>query len=1451
MKTKGTILHLLYDRCMVKTFIVTPILLCILSVPLLAQLQDNKEYYVKLHTREFIPQEGIKAEFSGKIRGEIVSGMNPHIMVQFKQIPSLHERSLLADRGMKLLNYIGNRTWYASVSDTAALNFQLPERIKQHPVLGLIRSLEPVSAEDKISPGLRDKGVAAWARTTDGKVSYLITCFKDVDLNRLRNTIISLGGEIVGEIKQFGHLVINIDEARLMDVAMLDQVLWIEHIPPPAGPESNRIRTHVQATLVQNAPYNLTGNDVKVGIFEWNHVLQTHSDFSGRAVRKDATAYDPHHHTTMVAGIIGGNGSQSAANGGTAYQWKGMAPGADLFSYNANTGGTTAQDYLDYAGDLQGAVGTDLIDIANNSWGSTGGCAVADYGLYEGLCPDLDAAVIGDLGKPVTIVFSAGNERDGYGEDPQSTDCIDNAAPPYENYWNLNFPKAAKNIIAVGAIDSYDNTMTQYSSWGPLLDGRLKPEITASGHHNGRDQNNISIVDPDNMYGDPPYYTNGAGYRTPGYVNNYVYGWFAQTSCAAAATSGCLALLLEACRDRLDTQIDPLPSTLKALIIHSALDLNDATNWYNPGPDYASGYGLLQVRDAVDLVESLSFREGKVTTGHADNYTFTVPAGATEVKVTLVWDDQPAIANANPALVNDLDLKVYSPGNVQFYPWTLDPQNPSAPAVRTAPDHLNNVEQVLVNTDINAGTWRVVVDPYGLPEPPQRYSIVTDYQLDGQVDVIQVLDRSGSMGMKVDAGSVDTKIEKLRDASSQFVGIMNPNLNNRLGLILFNQDVVPFAPADQAVLSVLDGPRANHLINNTITPAHITHGGSTSIGDGLRQALNDFLSATSEPEHSRSILLVTDGMENTAEMIATVQPDLIANDITVYALGLGYGAGIDETKLVNLVEATHGTYRITSDNLFFQKLFIETLAGAVDWSVINDPAGTISAGMVQMIPIVVQPDETGVTFTVYWDGPDHAVDCELITPSGKIITGNPRNSSVRYGEHSGYVFYQVDFPLVGDLATEWAGEWKMKLTGSDSIGRGVSVRYSSSCFAESGPELEVSFNKLFNLTGDDIRLEALLTRSGMPVTGAKLYVYGDVPKIGAGNVLHEGVVNMDQLHQPAVIGGDTLSLIDKKIWLLSNSGKTNVLLRDSATIQLYDDGLHGDRSANDGIYANKFSDTRIQGSYTFRFVASGIPSGGGRTSTCEWTKSFYNEVKIDPAYSAVKLDKTTAGPSGVTFNVDVTMKDQFGNYMGPGHDVRAKKPAQRPADGIRLNDLINGTYSGSVLLSNNELNAGTPIEIFVDGREFTRLRTTRKWSVSLHGGTSVPSGSFANDYKPGMNLIFDVDYHFTGYLAVVGMIGFNNFKSNATGIIDNYWININANLRYYRLIRQPWSLYVGGGPGFYIPEAGNNSFGANAGLGLNYEVNSLLNLELGTDYHYIFDNDIRFVQSHLGVVLRF
>ena len=1407
-----------------------------------AQGEEETEYKISLRSRIFTPQPGIKPLFRDSLTVQLARGEKRHVYLQLKKYLDEKERAKLEEQGVKLLGYIGSYTWYTTVIDRRALEFTVADTVRRIPILGKVRWIGEIRSEDKIEPKIRTEGVGDYNRQPDGRVDVIVVFFPDIPMDTL-SIIVRRYGEMVREPGMLNDVDIRLNEAEIERLSSEDAVQWIEEVGPPPEDLNDGSRDCINVDPLQIAPFDLHGNNVEIGQWESGNPDNNHADIAGRITVVEATTVKDH--ATHVAGILGSDGVLSTTNGGTAAQWRGMADAVTFFSFSS--GGDPPEEH-------QNAIQTNGIDISTNSWGYP-----YSFGNYRTGSVKFDRVVCGIYGRPIPLVFAAGNDGPGF----------ESIRPD---------GATAKNTITVGAVNSNDNSIANFSSRGPTDNDLLKPDVVAAGCQVGGDGGITSSIP--NLYIDVRSRNCAAGVpgTTPPTPNTdeddycFPYDMMCGTSMATPAVSGVVSLMLQQYRQTYfgdDTRDDaPLPSTFKTILCHTAEDLID-----NPGggadlvgPDYVYGYGVVNAVEAVNAVRNMRFREGVILAANdEDSYTFDVATGEDELKVTLSWSDSAGTAGAVDILQNDLDLLIINPDNDEFYPpWELDPTNPATPASRNSyasealvddhRDSVNVVEQVAI-ANPDPGTWTIKVKAADLPFPYQRYSLIAGdlpgHQLEGQVDIVQVLDRSGSMGGYVAFGETARKIEVLRFAADQFIQMMKPDIGNRIGLVQFNQNVVPFDPAHDADLSELTTARVT-LLRGTTVPS-ITHGGATSIGDGLNEALNQFTAITT-PNPDQVVLLVTDGKENTMLWIEDVQDNLIANEIAVYPLGLGYGSGINEGKLTNLAQATGGTYRITSDELIFRKFFIEVLAGAVNWTVITDPIGELTRDDIDTIPVTVTADQDGATFTAYWEGINYAIDLELITPSGQVITPSTRNNQIRYGKHPRYAFYQLDFPLGGSLAGEWAGQWKMRLSGTDQIPPGQKVRYSTTAFADGGAKLDIVFDSLFHLTGDSVLIKGKLTKYGEPLTGVKIDVYCNVPIVGAGNVLHNGKVSLDELKKIRIIYGDTINLIDRKLQILAERAGREVLQRGKASFKLYDDGRHGDGKPDDGTYANSFAKTKVPGSYTFRFVASDIPGGSGLKTTREWTKSFYNEVNINPKYSDINIKLLAKTADGNRYSVKIVPKDRFNNYLGPGHPVVVTVSHPGGKRQIQLNDNIDGTYTKEIYITQNELDAGTKWEIEIDGKKFTSPRPVpplRKWSVSVHGGTAFPTGTFATDFDPGFNVLLDVDYHFSPQFSLVGFFGYNAFESKITGIDATYWINLSANVRYQRLLTIPFSYYIGAGPGIYIPKDGDTEFGVNAGCGFSYEFNPRIAFELGADYHMIFDADIQFVHSHVGVIFRF
>ncbi|MCQ4064615.1 S8 family serine peptidase, partial [Riemerella anatipestifer] len=342
--------------------------------------------------------------------------------------------------------------------------------------------------------------------------------------------------------------------------------------------------------------------------------------------------------------------------------------------------------------------------------------------------------------------------------------------------------------------------MASFSAFGPTDDGRIKPDISGVG----------------------------VGLRSSVSSGDTDYASLSGTSMASPNVTGSL-LLLQEHYSKLNAGNMMKAATLKALAIATANEAGAA-----PGPDYASGWGLLNAFDAAKTI-SLNGKYSLIQENTLNNGTQTsfdvVAAGGAPLKVTVVWADpapstlsnEEVLNDRSKMLVNDLDVRVVKDG-VEVLPWRLNPNNPAAPAVKMDND-VDNVEQVVIENPEAGATYTIVVkhkrdlkknevsrDSEGnlivnlVPATSQDYSLVVTGINNGVRNNLAVTDvKVAATPLEYSTSTpVDFKIEnKGKDAYSTGAKLVVKLLNkdNNQVEATGELDIPSISPSDKTVLT--------------------------------------------------------------------------------------------------------------------------------------------------------------------------------------------------------------------------------------------------------------------------------------------------------------------------------------------------------------------------------------------------------------------------------------------------------------------------------------------------------------------------------------------------------------------------------------------------------------------------------------------------------------------------
>ena len=417
------------------------------------------------------------------------------------------------------------------------------------------------------------------------------------------------------------------------------------------------------------------------------------------------------------------------------------------------------------------------------------------------------------------------------------------------------------------------------------------------------------------------------------------------------------------------------------------------------------------------------------------------------------------------------------------------------------------------------------------------------------IDISLVLDRSGSMGTYGYMQSAQT-------AASTFVGFMQTGDN--VAVASFNS----YSRVDFP-LTTIESEATKTAAQNSING--LISGGATSIGAGIQAGQGELDKGNTQIH--QAMVLLSDGYENSSPYVADILPTIPENtDIYIIALG----SHSDEKLLQDIAIETGGTYNYAPTEDELRELYLYIRAQVTGEQVIASYNGTISQGATQQHLASVDGSTYEVTFSVAFEGSD--VDLELRTPTGNLInpTAADTDPNITYIEGATYDYYRINSPI--------PGQWTLIIKGIDLP---VPEHYTASVFGSSNLKMETYFGKDKYTTVEPILIHAKIQENGQPVTGSMVTAEVTTPSSSFDVRYHAAKNN----------NFDEETTINDSNDLLENKSGAHYLLD---TINLYDDGAHGDGAANDGIYANYYGNTSTDGSYNITVHASGTAPVGGQ-----------------------------------------------------------------------------------------------------------------------------------------------------------------------------------------------------------------------------------------------------------------
>ncbi len=557
-------------------------------------------------------------------------------IVQFNRSPSDTDRAMLAGLGGEVVAYQPDTAYIVRMPANAAA------AVRQELSVRWIGSYHPAY---RLEPELITEHVRGHDVPT--RRYNIVVADKTQDKPGLIQKVGDIGGRVTHEQRGSILLEVQLDGVQLLQVAQLDEVLWIDRWTPPEL-DVNDARNQGGADFVESVA-GYTGSGLVGYVYEGLNAAA--ADFTTTPIGIDCSSSSSHGHSTAT--IIFGNGATSPTV-------RGLAPDAAAV-YTAYSCVTNSRFQ-----NVRTAMTVHNASFKTASWGD------ARTRAYTSVSADTD-----------DIIFR---------NDIAWTQSQSNSGNPDSR------PQAwAKNVFSIGGFDQFDNADPRDDSWaagggstGPAADGRIKPTLSAYYRNIQTAAESGGIT----SFGG----TSGATPIVSG-LNALAIEMFASGAFPSApqrVPNGTLH------------QNRPHFTTLKTLQVANSAQYDfNAGSADNRREHVGYGFPSLKTmynnRNRMLIVDEIDL----LTQGQSKTYNVQVQAGDPELRIALNWAEPPANPAASKTIINNLSLRVTSPSGTAYWGnnglWQ-GPYSTSGGSENT----IDTLECVFVSLP-EAGTWTVEV----------------------------------------------------------------------------------------------------------------------------------------------------------------------------------------------------------------------------------------------------------------------------------------------------------------------------------------------------------------------------------------------------------------------------------------------------------------------------------------------------------------------------------------------------------------------------------------------------------------------------------------------------------------------------------------------------------------------------------------------------------------------